>query len=68
MYNQEEIPLSELQIGVTYQFDGDLIPCGHDTVVRKLTAIKEDRLITECWRQWKINENLHVYKWWGKQH
>ena len=64
----KEIPISEIREGVTYDLHGDLIPCGHDTVVRKVVRVTDTYILCECCRKFKINENLHVYEWPYRQH
>lgn len=68
MYTPKEISISEVREGVTYDIHGDLDPCGHDTVVRKVVRVLEKHILCECGRKFIINGNLHVYEWWGHQH
>lgn len=68
MYTPKEISISEVREGVTYDIHGDLDPCGHDTVVRKVIRVREKNILCECGRKFIINNNLHVYEWWGRQH
>ena len=68
MYTPKEISISEVREGVTYDIHGDLDPCGHDTVVRKVVRVLEKHILCECGRKFIINDNLHVYKWYGRQH
>lgn len=63
MYQRKEIPVSEVQVGIRYDLHGDLYPCGHDTVVRKVTRITDEFIYCECGRKFIKNENLHVYDW-----
>ena len=68
MYTPKEIKISEVCVGVTYDIHGDLNPCGHDTVVRKVTRITDQFIYCECGRRFIINKNLHVYEWPYCQH
>lgn len=65
MYKPKEIPIQQVQVGLKYEIHGDLYPCGHDTVVRKITQINE-RIRCECGRVFIINNNLHIYEWNGR--
>lgn len=68
MYTPKEISISEVREGVTYDIHGDLDPCGHDTVVRKVVRVLEKHILCECGRKFIINDNLHVYEWPFHQH
>ena len=63
MYERKSIKVSDLQVGTWYQFCGDLQPCGHDEVVRKVVSKTDKVIVCECGRRLLINKNLHIYEW-----